>query len=455
MLLHCFSGDGATYKNMNKIVASFSLVALSAASVQAQSTAAGETAISSPPPKWWSVAATVRGFYDDNANTAPNGTPKVATWGYELNPSISVTLGNQQTSFSASYAFHYLYYEKPLATVVGTHGVHQDTTKDDQDHTFTAALDHAFNQSYSLHLLDTFVIGQQPDALRAGNAITVFQRVPGNNIINMAGITVDGELSRELGFQVGYNNNLFNYDDAQLAGILNRIENYAHFDLRWIASQETVGVLGYQFGYINYTGTGAFSILDDPTPANPLNTSTISILNTISHSVYAGVDHTFLPNLKGSVRAGASYYDYYNDTGASGFGPYAQASLTYTYAPESSVSIGFQEGRIASSIQSTNGVVHDTETSVVYATLVHRIMPNLFGSIQGTFQNSSYNGGGPGIDGDSDRFYDAGAELEYRFNPFVSVHAGYDYSRLGSSVTVLGARDYDRNKFYIGATARY
>src|SRR5579862_6465552 len=178
---------------MNKIVASVSLVALGAASIQAQSTSPGQNAsITSPPAKWWNVAATVRGFYDDNADTSPNGTPKIATWGYELNPSIGISLGNQQTSFSASYAFHYLYYEKPLSTVVGSHGEHAATTKDDMDHTFTAALDHAFNQSYSVHVANSFVIGQQPDTLRAGNALTVFQRVPGDNIINMGTVAVDG-----------------------------------------------------------------------------------------------------------------------------------------------------------------------------------------------------------------------------------------------------------------------
>lgn len=437
---------------MNKIVTSVSLVALSAVSVHAQSTAAGQTALSSPPPKWWSVAATVRGFYDDNADTSPNGTPKVNTWGYELNPSISMSVGDQQTSFSASYAFHYLYYDRPLSKVTGHGGIVEAQTKSDEDHTFTAALDHAFNESYSAHVSDTFVIGQQPDALRAGNVVTVFQRVPGNNIINMGAVSFDGELTRELGFSVGYNNNYFNYDAAELAGILNRIENYAHFDLKWILSHETVGVLGYQFGDIDYIGN---AFLVDPSMASGV--APVSVLNTRSHTIYVGVDHTFLPNLTGSIRGGASYYDYYNDTGSSSFGPYATATLTYTYAPESTVSVAFQEGRIASSLASTTSIIHDTETSTLYASLVHRIMPNLFGSVQGTFQNSAYNGGGPGVDGESDRYYAVGAQLEYRFNPNISVQGGYNYDRLNSSLSpaAVGLRNYDRNKFYIGATARY
>ena len=421
--------------------------------------------MSAPPAaKWWSVSATVRGFYDDNPTTQPNGFIKIATWGYELSPGVGVNVGNQQTTFTAAYTFDYMYYEKPLTTFNGFGGFSQGTTKSDQTHTFVAALDHTFSPRYNIHASDTFVVGQQPDTLRAGNAVNVFQRISGNNIVNAAALTLNGVLTPLLGFEVGYNNNIYDYDAQELSGPLNRMENYAHFDLRWTLAHETVGVLGYQFGFVDYTGTGPF--------ANPLgivnpppSISNINLRNTISHTGYVGADHTFLPNLVGSVRGGVSYYDYYNDSGASDLGPYAQVSLTYTYAPESHFALGFNEGRNASSfsgVQNTNtpnslnSFVHDTETSVVYGSVVHRIVPHLFGTVRGTFQNSTYHGGGQGINGESDRFYEVTADLEYRFSPNVSVHGGYDYNQLCSSLgPIVGPRDYDRNRFYIGATASY
>ena len=452
---------------MNKIVATIGLVALGAASAQAQSTTSKPAVgMSGPAPKWWSVSATVRGFYDDNATTQPNGSPKIETFGYELSPGVSLNLGNDQTTFSAGYIFDYLYYEKPLTTFIGANGFTENTTKHDETHTFTAALDHAFNPRYSVHVSDAFVIGQQPDTLRAGNAITVFQRIPGNNIVNSAAITFNGVLTPLLGFEAGYNNHLYDYEAEELSGPLNRIENYANFDLRWSLAHQTVGVLGYQFGDVVYTGSGPFANplgVDSRTNALPPNLSNINIRDTMSHTAYVGADHTFLPNLVGTVRAGASYYDYYNDTGSSDFGPYAQATLTYTYAPESHVAVGFNEGRIASSLtgvqnpQATDSFVHDTETSVLYGSVVHRIVPHLYGSVRGTFQDSIYHGGGPGIDGQSDRFYEVEADLEYRFTPNISVHGGYDYDQLQSSLSqaIVGARNYNRNRFYIGATASY
>jgi hypothetical protein len=281
--------------------------------------------------------------------------------------------------------------------------------------------------------------------------------------VNSAGITFDGELTPLLGFEAGYNNSLYDYDASELSGPLNRDENYAHVDLRWNVAHQTVGVLGYQFGEVVYTGSGAFANpfgIDNSPPSSLI--PSINIRDTMSHTLYVGADHTFLPNFVGSVRAGATYYDYYNDSGASDFGPFASASLTYTYAPESSFGIGFQEGRNASSLVSqqntlASDVVHDTETSVVYASIVHRIVPKLYGSLKGTFQNSTYHGGGPGVNGQSDRFFEGEADLEYKFNSYFSVHGGYDYDRLISDLAFddAGSRNYDRNRFYLGATARY
>ena len=197
---------------MNKIVASVGLVALGAASVKAQT-----SSISAPPPKWWNISATVRGFYDDNANTAPKeptGTPsfRVNTWGYDLNPSVGIHLGDEQTTFTATYMYNYLYYARPLVTGFNpSTGQTGTSDKSDQDHTFSFLLDHAFNEKYSLHVGDSFVIGQEPDTLRAGTPINAFYRISGNNIVNSGSITLDGQLTPVFGFEAGYNNGFYDY----------------------------------------------------------------------------------------------------------------------------------------------------------------------------------------------------------------------------------------------------
>lgn len=456
---------------MKRIVASVGLVALGAASVYGQA--------EGPAAKWWSASATLRGFYDDNANTAPDGGNRRGTFGYQVSPSVGVSVGNEQTSFSADYTYSFQYYEQrlssPVVNPVTLRKFYPD--KYDQDHEFNLALNHAFTERYRIKIGDRFVVGQQPDALRTGNFITTPFRVPGDNYANSGTITFNADITPIFGVEVGYNNNLYDYAadkfatgtaiynvhgigvlgpavSPSTAGLLNRLENYAHIDGRWNVTPDTVGILGYQYGDVAYTGDQLIGYLIDPTGSvfTPQNSD---VRNSRSHTAYLGVEHAFNPELNAAAKVGASYYDYYNDpTTTASFGPYAMASLSYQYRPDSFVRVGFQESRTSTDIVGDNNgqFIHDMEASVVFANVRHRIAPHLYGGLNATFQHSTFNGGDPTVDGKSERFLQAGADLEYQFNPHFSTHVGYDYDQLASD---LANRDYHRNKVYMGVTASY
>lgn len=443
---------------MNRIIASVGLVALGAASVQAQS-----SSITPPPAKWWNVSATVRGFYDDNIDTVPNSVGKTHAWGYELSPKVGVTLGNDQTTFTAEYKYSFLDYDHKLAG---------NSTHYDQDHIFNALLTHAFNERYSVRVRDSFVIGQEPEALRWDAAFHTPFRVSGDNIMNSGGITFEAELTPLLGLELGYDNNWVDYHDRfglaknsdgtdvtfpSLSGALDRIEQWPHLSLLWHVQRDTTASLSYQFGQINYTGDEPlFGPLDAPIAKSSDRDSRV-------HRVYVGLDHKFNPDFYGSVQAGASYYDYYN-VHVTSFGPYAKLSLTYVYMPESSVEVGFQESRAATDVVGggvdlatgqflgKSQLVHDAEDSVVYGALHQRIIPKLYGNLRGSYQHSSFNGGGPEFNHKTEDFFEFGADLDYRFNVNFSAQVGYDYDRLCSEIA---GRTYTRNKVYIGATASY
>jgi hypothetical protein len=441
---------------MKRIVASVGLVALGAASVQGQSSMSSMTG---PAAKWWNVQATVRGFYDDNLNTTPDHSTdkKVHTWGGEISPKVGISLGNDQTTFTAEYKYALLYYDhRPVG----------NSSKIDQDHTFNAALNHAFSERYSVHVHDSFVIGQEPDALRQDAAFHTPFRVSGNNIVNYGGFAFDADLTPVLGLEVGYDNAWYDYDNSfdpnsplnvdpvtkqitpSLSGVFDRIESAPHLSLLWHVAPDTTASLTYQFRQVIYT---AYEPLVGFEPAPNFKSS--SIRDNRQHSVYLGLDHQFRPDFYGSVQAGATYYDYYRDHSTS-FGPYARLSLTYVYALESSISAGFQEGRTASDVVGTdiNNVVTDVEASVLFAKLRQRIVPNLFANLSGTAQRSQFNGGGVDINNKTEYFYELGANLEYQFNSHFSAEAGYDFDHLDSQ---LKLRSYYRNKFYVGATASF
>lgn len=438
---------------MNKIIASVGLVALGAANVQAQN-------LTSPAAKWWNVQATVRGFYDDNINANPNPGPHDHVWGFEVKPKVGVAWGNDQTTITADYAYSFLHYDKKPAG--NTHNY-------DQDHTFNAVLTHAFSERYSIQAHDSFVIGQEPDALRHDAAFHTPFRVAGDNKVNYGGLVFNAEVTRLLGVEIGYDNAWYDYRDTlsnvdpgknvnggvvfnpSLSGLLDRDEQTPHIALTWQAMPDTTARVGYRFGQTTYTG---YEVTAGPiAPVDPTASVISSDRNVRSHTLYLGLDHKFRPDFYGSVEAGGSYYDYYRVSETS-WGPYARLSLTYVYMPESSLTFGFQEGRAATDVlgspTSKKDIVRDAETSTVYARVRQKIVPNLFANLNGSFQNSIFKGGT--LNNDNERFYEFGGNLEYVFNPHISAMAGYDFDRLDSEI---GSRTYTRNKFYIGATASY
>lgn len=434
---------------MKRIVASLGLVALGTTALQAVDTGALSTMQGTKP---WSVSVALRGFYDDNINTS---TDKEGSFGFSVNPFIGFGMAWDQTSTSVSYDLNATYYDKRPGG--------QDSNWD-FTHTFTAALSHTFSPQVQMAVRDSFVIGQEPDVLRAGDAYATLQRIPGNNIRNFGTITANIEVTQLLGFEVGYANSWYNYADTtptigappllpisgSNAGILNRIDNLAHIDSRWNFRPETVGVLGYAYSQTLYTGDEKIGG-DDSVPSTIV---TSDMRNNRGHYFYAGVDQTFSPDLSGSLRAGARYTDFYNDpNNTSSWTPYMQASLKYFYRTASSVEVGFTYDRSASDIVGSGpDFVTDSDTAVAYASLTHQITQKIYGTLVGTYQHQMYNGGGPTYDGKADNYYIFGANLSYRFNPHWSANLGYNFDCLDSQIP---GRNFTRNRVYAGVTAAY
>jgi hypothetical protein len=430
---------------MKTIAASVGLVALGVSTLHSEAQTSDPQA-----SKPWSVSLSLRGFYDDNINGTKNN--KVDAFGFEVSPSLGYSVERDQTSLNLGYTYSGKYYGDPP---------NGRSDHWDQSHIFEADLAHRINPRNRIAITDSFVIGQEPDVLRVLDMPTAtYQRVKGDNIRNYGAIIYNTEVTEVIGFELGYDNAYWNYADdgesadgfgnivASNSGLLDRIDNRVHLDSRWQFRPETVGIVGYQFTQTSYTG--------DEGIAGPVGTPTVvsDDRDNRTHAFYGGVEHTFNPTLAASLKAGAQYADYYGDSSNddSELYPFVLANVTYAYAQESSAQLGIQHQLGAANLVGASGdFVRDMSATTVYGSVIHRIMPNLFGTLLASYQLSTYNGGGSGVDGESDDFFQVGIDFSYRFNPHLSAHAGYNFDTLSSQVQ----QDFDRNRVYLGLTAQY
>lgn len=432
---------------MKKIVASVGLVAVGATGLQADLLPALTTESGKP----WTVSAALRGFYDDNPSTLPNSARPRDSFGFEISPAIEVSLPMDQTTLSFGYVFSMKYYDnKPV----------NSSGHDTYTHDFHVGLTHAFSERYSVSVKDSFVIGQEPDFLRAGNTYTTFERISGNNIRNYGSIDFAAQLTPEFGMDLGYANTYMSYSDnawstnpdgtiiPSNSGLLDMLDHVIHLDGRYLLQPQTTGIVGLEFRETDYTGNQPIGVYDDG--QNVMSGDR----NARSYYGYVGADHNFRPDLGGSLRLGGRYTDYYNTpVDQSGASPYAMASLKYTYLPESYLQLGGSYDYSPSSLLPSPNQAGEINTSAqsgtIFASLNHRITPKLFGGVVAQYQNSTYYGGLD--DGKASNFYLVGLNLQYRFTPNFSAEAGYNYDNLDSQVQP----HYDRNRVYIGITGSY
>jgi hypothetical protein len=436
---------------MKKFAASLGIVALGTTALHAvEATALNPMQRSKP----WSVAASLRGFYDDNINATQN---KVDSFGFEISPSVDFGLAGDQTSFNLGYQLSARWYDEVQAGQTG----HWDYTHIAEGHWA-----HTFSPRVKMSVHDSIVVGEEPDVTRAGTLpFSTPQLVPGDNVINYGAIDLNIEATDLLGFNVGYNNAYYHYADDNAfvdgstfpptvipssAGLLNRIENRANIDTQWKLRPQTMGIVGYMYGHNIYTA-------DEPIGTDLAgNLIPSSAKDSRSHTFYVGAQHGFTPTLVGLIKVGAQYYDYYDDPQSdSQWSPYVLANLKYQFQTTTSMDVGFSYSRSAADIvgQGTGGeFVKDTEVALFYGNVSHEIFSRLIGTAKATVQHATYNGGGAAYDDQSYLFLQLGFDLGYQITPNFSAHAGYNYDDNDSDISGLS---YNRNRVYVGVTAAY
>ncbi len=391
----------------------------------------------------WSLSGTLRGFYDDNYTTTPQ---KQGSAGFEASPSFSLNVPLQQTEIGLRYTYGVYYYQDRQNN--GSNPI-------DQTHQFDLWLDHAFTPRWETRIEDTLSVQQDPALTSAGTAAP--QRVEGNNLANTFNASLHTDWTRQFSTELTSQTSIYDYEnsngtaaDPSYAGTLNRVELLVGPELQWAFSRQTVGLVGYKYGQVWFTG-------DEPIAPGPTVGSAPFMSNSRdnrSQYGYVGVQHEFLDNLKGVAKVGVQYTDYYNDpSSSSSLGPYADASLLYTYASGSYAQVGVTQSRNTTDtvqVNSSGQITQDQESTVVYGSINHAITPKLTGSLLGHFQYSVYNDGA--YNSQSAEFYNVGVDLSYAFTRHWSSDLGYNFDWY---TTPASGQSYTRNRIYLGVSATY
>lgn len=390
--------------------------------------------------KLWSVSGTLRGFYDDNYNTAPSGPGKRDSFGFEFSPSLSLNVPLQQTELGLR-ATYGLYYYQDRMTI--------DGRPIDQTGQMDFWLDHAFTERWQAKVQDSLAVGQEPELLNSGVPI----RINGSNLHNTGIATLDTQWTRLIGTEISYQNSLYHYSNGAYQALLDLMQHDIALNVNWRLQPELLAFVGYQYEQINYTGN---DIISPAVWAQPEFVS--DNRDNRSHYGYVGAQYNPLDNLELDARAGIQYVDYYNPPAGSPstdtLSPYANLSATYTYLPGSYVQLGFTQARNSTDVAAVSGgkVTLDQESSTVYGALNHQITPRITGNVVGRIQYSTFNEGA--LNDQSQTWYSVGLNLAYAFNPHLSAEVGYNFDYLTTPNAQI-APGYHRNRVYIGVTGTY
>ena len=462
---------------MKNIIASTGLVALGIASLQPTT----ETNADPNPNTPWSISASLRGFYDDNITTLPDTyrilvryepmtirdpdtgefvdvfepiydeASKQSSYGISFSPSVNFNAVREQGKIGLGYTFGLKWYED------------RDPDSTDESHTIAAKIAHSVSPTFSFELANNLRIAQEPEitvgTVRRAEVVVDSEtgeirtiRGEQDYLHNRASFYATQMLSDTYSIYAGYANTVFNFDATRFSALLDRVEHTPLVHLKAQLKPNTVGLIGYRFKAVDFTGDKVKYFAG--TPAETLFDP--EIRDSDSHYVYAGLDHAFTPTLQGSVRLGAQFTKFSN-VNKNSASPFVDANLSYGYAEGSHFQIGVKHERnrhdLAFEFDDDGGLILDQKQTVVYASVNHQLTAKLNASLVGHYLNGSYESVGD-VDGDNDEYWAFGLSLDYAINPYLAAEAGYNFDDYESGVQ-SEYRSYDRNRVYVGLRASY
>jgi hypothetical protein len=411
-------------------------------------------------PKPFTATVAIREGYDSNPLTQSyQSSNDVNSSTYSsVNPSLGYNYTGLQADLSARYDFQGIYFPSLNSSVDIQY-----------NQTFTGQYTYAFDPRFSITVADNFNFFEQPIGTQFAAGLAPVTNTQGN-IINLGTIKADYRVTDRLSMVTRWNNQVVNADgpasynntdgiQSGSAAASNYMNNGAFQQFRLDFTPETVGTFSIDYQLFDYQSDENFR--DNQQVAFSL-----------------GADHTFLPALFFSGRAGIQLNDNFgtNDNpknvGPGGLNsgeqeigvyPFVSLSSTWNYGQQNSLSAGFSI-QIQQSTQQTSS---DSESYNLNLSSDHAFTEKLklvqTLNIQLALYTPQYDkeqslaiyGGYQGSGQQTVASYNC--KLSYAFYPYLSAELGYTFSTYQSYFDENNSNggSYNRNIVYIGVRGTY
>lgn len=351
------------------------------------------------------LAATVS--HDSNIFGA--GTGAVSSDVYEFSPKFAYNASlTDQTFLSLSYK------------LTLDHFTDRPGDKNLDSHDLSARVAHAFSQSTTLDLVETYLVARNPESLLNGLPVNADQSFQRNEFDGNFATAVSPKVGVTLKARTVY----FKYRNATLGRSLDRIENLFGLagDYALLPETKLVGELRHQDVYYSKLG---------------------EIKNKSSDYLMGGVDYMVAKKLSVSGRVGAEWR--HRDAERSTTAPYAELSTKYDYVQGSFLAAGYMH-----TLEESSDTTRFTDTMVdrMFVNLQHKITALVTFSGSVTFEPTRLEGrrGQANVDEDTTR---AGFALSYLPTKHWALSLSYDNDHTRSDDPT---RDLSRERVGLNAT---
>ena len=412
-------------------------------------------------PKPFTATVAIREGYDSNPLTQSyqSSTDVKSSTYSSVNPSLGYNYTGLQADLSARYDFQGIYFPS------------LNTSVDIQyNQTFTGQYTYAFDPRFSITVADNFNFFEQPIAQQFAAGLAPTTNTQGS-IINLGTIKADYRVTDRLSMVTRWNNQVVNSDgpasySTSTGGIesnnnseSNYMNNGAFQQFRLDFTPETIGTFTVDYQLFDYQSDQNFR--DNQQVAFTL-----------------GADHTFLPTLFFTGRAGIQLNDNFGTSDNSqnvgpgglnsgeqeiGVYPFVSLSSTWNYGQQNSLTAGFS----IQIQQSTQATASDSESYNLTLSSDHAFTEKLklvqtlnvqlalytpqYDKEQSLAIYDGYQGSG------QQTVASYNCKFSYAFFPYLSAELGYTFSTFQSYFDENNSNggSYNRNVVYLGVRGTY